>query len=284
MITVTDPYELQKQALAWRAEGQTIGFVPTMGFLHEGHLSLVKEARKKTAKVIVSIFVNPTQFGPNEDLESYPRDEARDAKLLIEAGADILFLPTPGTMYDADAATWVEVPSLATHLCAGSRPTHFRGVCTVVAKLFLLAQPHIAFFGEKDWQQLAILRRMAKDLMFPIDVVGCPIVREKDGLAKSSRNVNLTEDERTQAVHIHKALSLATEMTLAGEQDAEKILSTAKAHIETHIPLGTIDYLEAMDSKKITPIEKIGGKVLFAAAVKFSVVRLIDNQFIEIKG
>lgn len=282
MQTIADPFSTQKQTLDWRQQGLTIGFVPTMGYLHEGHLSLIKAARQKADKVVVSIFVNPTQFGPNEDLDTYPRDEERDTKLLQEAGADLLFMPTPATMYGQDAATWVEVPTLATHLCAASRPTHFRGVCTVVAKLFLLANPHFAFFGEKDWQQLAILRRMTTDLMFPIEIIGCPIVREEDGLAKSSRNVNLTAEERAQAIYIHKALELAEQVAMDGTCDTAEILAAIRDMIEAKVSSGTIDYLEAMDSEKIEPIANIKNRALFAAAVKFSKVRLIDNQIIDL--
>lgn len=282
MLSITDPISFQKQTLLWREQGQTIGFVPTMGYLHEGHLSLIKAAREKTDKVVVSIFVNPTQFAPHEDLASYPRDEEKDLSLVEKLDGDLVFLPSPDSMYDSGSATWVEVPELARYLCAVSRPIHFRGVCTVVSKLFHLANPHYAFFGEKDWQQLAIIRRMTKDLMFPIEIIGCPIVRENDGLAKSSRNVNLTETERVESVHIHKALELASDLVQSGNTNVEVILQKARDYIEQHIPSGEIDYLEAVDPDKITPVSHIEQNVLFAVAVKFSVVRLIDNQCVRL--
>jgi len=282
MIITKEPAAMQAQTLGWRQQGLAIGFVPTMGFLHEGHLSLIEAARKKTDKVVVSIFVNPTQFGPNEDLATYPRDEARDTHLVEKAGVDLLFRPEPLDMYQPDAATWVEVPALAQHLCAMSRSTHFRGVCTVVAKLFHLANPHFAFFGEKDWQQLAIIRQMTNDLMFPIKIIGCPIVREDDGLAKSSRNVKLSPKEREQAVNIHKALLLAEKKVLQGCRDVAEILNAVRRSIEEDIPLGMIDYIEAVDPVRIVPLEKIEKDVLFATAVKFSNARLIDNRHVEI--
>lgn len=278
---VTDPAALQRLTLDWKKQGLCVGFVPTMGYLHEGHQSLLRAAREQADRVVVSVFVNPTQFGPNEDYATYPRDEARDLRVIEEAGADVLFRPDPSSMYDPDAATWVEVPSLAQTLCAVSRPTHFRGVCTVVTKLFHLANPDIAFFGEKDWQQLAILRRMVADLMFPLKIVGCPIVREADGLAKSSRNVHLSPDERAQAVHIHKALAVAKEMVQKGERQVAVILSAVRAVMERDMPLGVVDYLEAVDPARMAAVEVIDRDVLFAAAVKFSKVRLIDNILIQ---
>jgi len=277
------PSALQKQTTVWHRQNLTIGFVPTMGYLHQGHRSLIEAARKKADKVVVSVFVNPTQFGPNEDLDSYPRNQALDESLTREAGVDLLFRPDPAAMYTPDAATWVEVPSLAQQLCALSRPIHFRGVCTIVAKLFHLVQPTFAFFGEKDWQQLAILRRMVADLMFPIELIGCPIVREPDGLALSSRNVNLTPDERAQAIHINKGLSLAAPMIEQGVRDVSVLLAAVQTYLEQHISLGQIDYLEAVDPDKITPVTLMQERALLAIAIKFSKVRLIDNRLVEIR-
>lgn len=272
-----DPKALQQQCLAWREEGLRIGFVPTMGYLHEGHLSLIKTARSQADKLVVSTFVNPTQFGPNEDLEAYPHDEERDRKLTEEAGVDVLFRPTPATMYEADAATWVEVPALAKHLCGAARPIHFRGVCTVVAKLFHIVQPHFACFGEKDWQQLAVLRRMVRDLMFPIELIGCPIIREEDGLAKSSRNAYLTPDERKEAPAIYRALQTGAALAKAGEGSAAKILTHVRHQLEKSLALGTIEYLELVERTTLEPLETVNGNGLLALAVKFPSARLIDN-------
>jgi pantoate--beta-alanine ligase len=280
MQVVTNPRVLQEETIRWRREGLTIGFVPTMGFLHEGHLSLIERARAKADKVVVSIFVNPTQFAPNEDLASYPRDPVRDQALVESAGGDILFMPSDADMYDPHAATWVEVPSFAKNLCGASRPTHFRGVCTVVAKLFNIVQPHYAFFGEKDWQQLALLRRMVCDLMFPVELVGCPIVREDDGLARSSRNVNLLEQERAEAPYLNKGLELAKRLVEQGARDVAKVIEAVEIYYNQHIFLGKIDYLSCVDPDTIENLDHVETRCLFAVAMRFSKVRLIDNRLV----
>jgi pantoate--beta-alanine ligase len=230
---------------------------------------------------VASVFVNPTQFGPGEDLDAYPRDLERDAALAATAGVDVLFAPTPQSMYAPEAATWVEVPELARYLCGASRPTHFRGVCTVVAKLFLLVQPAVAVFGEKDWQQLAILRRMTADLGFPVEIVGGPIVREADGLALSSRNVYLSPEERAQAIHINKGLELAAAMVAAGEADPAVVLARVRGYFASYLPDGTVDYLSCVHPARLYSLERIDGPALFAAAVKFSRARLIDNRLVD---
>ncbi len=282
MEIVSDPDALRKTCRDWLRQGVVTGLVPTMGYLHAGHESLLRLARERAERVVASIFVNPTQFGPGEDLDAYPRDLDRDAALAEKAGVDVLFTPAPEAMYAPGAATWVEVPSLARHLCGASRPTHFRGVCTIVAKLFLLAQPALAVFGEKDWQQLAIIRRMVADLGFPVEIVGAPLVREADGLALSSRNVYLTPAERTEAVHINKGLALAAERIAGGEQDAGRVLAEARVYFEAHLPSGTIDYLECVDPERIEPLSRLAGPALLAAAVKFSRARLIDNRLVDV--
>ena len=282
MDIITEPSALRERARAWSRSGKTVGFVPTMGALHAGHASLLRLARERAAVVVASVFVNPTQIGPGEDLDAYPRDLDRDAALAREAGVDVLFAPEPGTMYAPEAATWVEVPALARHLCGASRPTHFRGVCTVVSKLFLLVRPTVAIFGQKDWQQLAILRRMTADLGFDVEIVGAPIVREADGLALSSRNVRLTPTERAEAVAINQGLALAEELARGGEGDAGRILAAVRAFYTTAMPSGTVDYLECVDPGTIVPAATLTGPVLFAAAVRFSAVRLIDNRCVDV--
>jgi pantoate--beta-alanine ligase len=252
-----------------------------MGYLHAGHASLMGLARARAEKVVASVFVNPTQFGPGEDLAAYPRDLEHDAAVAEEAGVDVLFAPPAEAMYVPEAATWVEVPELSRHLCGASRPIHFRGVCTIVAKLFLLTTPSLAVFGEKDWQQLAVIRRMTADLGFPVQIIGAPIVREADGLARSSRNVNLTPTERAEAVHLNKGLSLAAARAAAGERDAGRILAEVRAYFGTHIPSGTVDYLECVQPEVISPLTRLDGPALFATAVQFSRARLIDNRYVD---
>ncbi|HML53169.1 MAG TPA: pantoate--beta-alanine ligase [Solidesulfovibrio magneticus] len=278
MEIIKEPSALRELARQWTRQGRTVGFVPTMGYLHAGHESLMRLARGRAETVVASVFVNPTQFGPGEDLDAYPRDLDRDAALAEAAGVDVLFAPSPEAMYESAAATWVEVPTLARHLCGASRPTHFRGVCTVVAKLFLLVRPTLAVFGQKDWQQLAILRRMNADLGFGVEIVGGPIVREADGLALSSRNVRLTPQEREQAPGINAGLALAEAMVRDGEADAGRILDAVRAHYAAHVALGEIDYLSCVDPDSLEALETIDRPALFATAVRFSAVRLIDNR------
>ncbi len=282
MDIVHDPAVVRARCRQWQREGVTTGLVPTMGYLHAGHASLLRLAREKAERVVASVFVNPTQFGPGEDLETYPRDLDHDAALAEAAGVDLLFAPAPEAMYAPEAATWVEVPELAKYLCGATRPIHFRGVCTIVSKLFLLTQPTVAVFGQKDWQQLAILRRMVADLGFPVEIVGAPIVREADGLALSSRNVYLTETERAEAVHLNKGLGLAEELVAAGERDSAAILARVRDYFATHIPSGTLDYLSCVHPWRLYDLERIDGQALFAAAMRFSKARLIDNRLTDI--
>ena len=268
--------DVRRAVKAWRKEGLTIGSVPTMGYLHEGHASLVKAAKDSCDRVVVSVFVNPTQFGPNEDLESYPRDFEHDCTLLEELGTDLVFHPDSAELYFPDAATWVEVPALAKNLCAKTRPTHFRGVCTVVSKLFHIAAPDKAFFGQKDAQQLAVIRRMVRDLNFDLEIVGCPIVREADGLAKSSRNTYLNPKERQAALILNRSLKKGEALIEAGETDTGRLLAVIKESIATE-PLAKLDYAEAVDADSMKPVATVEGNVLFAIAVYIGKTRLSDN-------
>lgn len=260
----------------WKQEGNTIGFVPTMGYLHEGHKSLIDVAREENDKVVVSIFVNPTQFGPKEDLAAYPRDFDQDVLLCEKSGVDLIFYPTPEEMYPQGFCSFVDMTGLSEELCGKSRPTHFKGVQTIVAKLFHIIPANRAYFGQKDAQQLAIIKRMVKDLDFDIEIIGCPIIREADGLAKSSRNVYLSREEREQATVLYQALRLGEQAVLDGEQDAWKIKQMIINHIKTK-PLARIDYVEVVEFSGIKPIEKIEGSILVAIAVYFGKTRLIDN-------
>lgn len=258
----------------WKKEGLTVGLVPTMGFLHEGHGSLIKKCREQNDKVVVSVFVNPTQFGPNEDLAAYPRDFERDSALCESLGADLIFHPEPEEMY-TDPCAFVSIEKLSTHLCGQTRPIHFRGVCTVVSKLFHIVTPDRAYFGEKDAQQLAIIRKMVKDLNFDIEIVGCPIVREEDGLAKSSRNTYLSKEERQAALCLSRSVAKGKEIIKTGMQ-AEELLKEMKAVIEAE-PLAKIDYVSAVDALTMEPVETIDRDVLVAMAVYIGKTRLIDN-------
>ena len=269
--------EVRAAVREWKSQGLTVGLVPTMGFLHEGHLSLVREARRQCDKVAVSVFVNPTQFGPNEDLEAYPRDFGRDCALLEAEGCDLVFHPEPSEMYPEGFATYVEIQSeMPKQLCGKTRPIHFRGVCTVVNKLFNIVTPDKAFFGQKDAQQLAIIRRMVRDLSMGIEIVGCPIVREPDGLAMSSRNTYLSAEERQAALVLSQAVFLGQEMTAAGETDADQIVAAMTEKIEA-CPLAKIDYVSAVDGVTMMPVHTVEKDVLFAMAVYIGKTRLIDN-------
>ncbi len=272
--------EVRNSVKEWKKQGLSIGLVPTMGYLHEGHKSLIERAHKENDVVVVSDFVNPVQFGPNEDLATYPRDLERDAKLCEEAGAALLFNPEPDEMYFEDFHTYVNMESLSDELCGKTRPTHFRGVCTVVSKLFNIVTPDRAYFGQKDAQQLAIIRRMVRDLNFDIEIVGCPIIREKDGLAKSSRNTYLNEEERKAALILSKAVKLGMELAENGEKSADKIVSEMKKLIETE-PLAKIDYVKAVDANSIEIISEMKPPVLVAMAVYIGKTRLIDNFIYE---
>ena len=266
--------ETRKQIKQWKKEGKTIGLVPTMGFLHEGHASLIRKCREQNDIVVVSDFVNPTQFSPNEDLEAYPRDFERDSKLCESLGADLIFAPSPEDMYH-DPHAFVSIDTLSETLCGKTRPIHFKGVCTVVTKLFHIVAPDRAYFGEKDAQQLAIIRKMVKDLNFDIEIVGCPIVREEDGLAKSSRNTYLNDKERQAALCLSRAVKTGKEVIYTGA-DPKEVLNPMKAIIEAE-PLARIDYVMMVDALTMQPIEKADRDVLVAMAVYIGKTRLIDN-------
>ena len=280
MLVATTIEEVKANVRQWKKEGLTIGLVPTMGYLHEGHASLISKARGECDKVIVSDFVNPIQFGPKEDLATYPRDFDADCKLCEGLGADLIFHPEPSEMYCPDFHSYVGVDTLSAGLCGKSRPIHFNGVCTVVSKLFNITEADKAYFGQKDAQQLAIVKRMVRDLNFNIEIVGCPIIREEDGLAKSSRNTYMSPMERKAAVVLHKALSRAEEEVRQGEKDANKIRRIISDIIEEE-PLAKIDYVEVVDWNELQPIERIDGPVLVAIAVFIGKVRLIDNFIVE---
>ncbi len=267
---------VRQQVKEWRREGLTVGLVPTMGYLHEGHKSLIDKAVEQNDRVVVSVFVNPTQFGPGEDLESYPRDFERDAGICESAGAHLIFHPEPEEMYFQDFCTFVDMEDLTKGLCGKTRPTHFRGVCTVVSKLFHIAAPDRAYFGQKDAQQLAVIRRMARDLNFDVEIVGCPIVREADGLAKSSRNTYLNEEERKAAVALHKGLDAGEKLIGAGETKAAEIVRVIRETISEE-PLAKIDYVELVEWDTLKPVDDICGEVLAAVAVYIGKTRLIDN-------
>mgnify|MGYP004518448197 FL=1 len=261
----------------WKSQGMSVALVPTMGYLHEGHKSLMERARKENDKVVVSVFVNPMQFGPNEDLEAYPRDLEHDSKICEAAGVDLIFHPEVSEMYGPDFHSFVDMSVLPEQLCGKSRPVHFRGVQTVVSKLFHIVPANRAYFGQKDAQQLAIIRRMVIDLDFDIEIIGCPIVREADGLAKSSRNTYLSEEERAQAVILNQSLEEAMKAIESGEKDAAKVKQIITDKLNT-CPLAKIDYVEVVSFDNIQPIEKIEGAVLIAIAVYIGSTRLIDNR------
>ena len=271
--------ETRNQVKEWKAAGLSVALVPTMGYLHEGHRSLIDRARKENDKVVVSIFVNPMQFGPNEDLDAYPRDLERDAKICEDGGVDLIFHPEVEEMYGPDFCGYVDMHTLPEKLCGASRPVHFRGVQTVVTKLFHIIPAHKAYFGQKDAQQLAIIRRMVIDLDFDIEIIGCPIIREDDGLAKSSRNTYLSEEERRQAVILNQSLDAAMKAIEAGETDAAKVKQIITDTLHT-CPLAKIDYVEVTSFDTIQPIEKVEGAVLIAIAVFIGTTRLIDNRII----
>ncbi|MEE0859024.1 MAG: pantoate--beta-alanine ligase [Acutalibacteraceae bacterium] len=272
--------EVREIVKAWRKEGLTVGLVPTMGYLHEGHASLIERASKENDRVVVSDFVNPIQFGPKEDLASYPRDIERDAKVCENAGADLIFHPTPADMYAPDFSTFVDITGPSDELCGKSRPIHFRGVCTVVSKLFLITAPDRAYFGQKDAQQLAVIKRMVRDLNFDIEVVGCPIIREFDGLAKSSRNTYLNEEERKAAVILHKGLEEGKKLVLNGETNVKTVVDKITEVISSE-PLAKIEYVEVVSFPDVQLIDIIDRDILTAVAVYIGKTRLIDNFIIE---
>ena len=272
---------MQLAAAGARGMGRRIGFVPTMGALHEGHLSLVRASKQRADLTVVSIFVNPAQFGPGEDYRSYPRDRAADSALLIREGVDILFAPDAEEIYPPDFQTSVTVERLSEPLCGRFRPGHFRGVATVVLKLFNIVSPEVAFFGRKDAQQSVIIQRLVRDLNLPIEVVVCPIVREPDGLAMSSRNAYLSAEERSAALLLHRSLERAREMLLGGERRAGVIVGEVRRLVEAE-PRARIDYIEAVDAATLSPLALISGCALLALAVRLGAARLIDNLLIEL--
>ena len=284
MIVATTIDQVRSQVRAWKSEGLTVGLVPTMGYLHEGHASLVDAAVAACDRVVASDFVNPTQFGPGEDLESYPRDFDHDCALLEEHGCSMVFHPSVDEMYPDGGGktdTYVEILNeMPKQLCGKTRPIHFRGVCTVVSKLFNITTPDKAFFGQKDAQQLAVIRKMVRDMSYGIEIVGCPIVREEDGLAKSSRNTYLSDEERKAALVLSKAVFLGQAMVQDGEKDAAKVVAAMTDLIEAE-PLARIDYVEAVNSLTMAPVTTVEPPVLFAMAVYIGTTRLIDNFVVE---
>ena len=268
--------EIKEQIAKWRREGLTVGLVPTMGYLHEGHASLIAASVRDNDRTVVSVFVNPIQFAPNEDLASYPRDINHDSALCEEYGADIIFNPEPSEMYPQGFSTFVDMDVLTKELCGITRPMHFRGVCTVVSKLFNIVTPDRAYFGEKDAQQLAVIRHMVRDLNMNLEIIGCPIVREEDGLAKSSRNTYLSTEEHKAALVLSKAIFRGKKMAEDGERDAEKITSAMKELISSE-PLAKIDYVKIVDSETMQQVGKIEKPILCAIAVYIGKTRLIDN-------
>ena len=284
MILCKTVEELRSEIASAKAAGKTIGLVPTMGALHEGHASLVKAANQENDVVVVSVFVNPTQFGPTEDLDSYPRTLDADCKLAEAQGADIVFAPSPKEMYPSEDMTWVEVTGDVTKvLCGRSRPIHFRGVTTVVSKLFNLAQPDRAYFGQKDAQQVQVLKRMVKDLFFNLQLRIMPIVREADGLAKSSRNTYLSAEERQAGLILSRSLKHAQELFAAGERDPQKLAAATTAMIKTE-PMADIDYVEIYQMPDLNECQSpMQGENLLALAVRFGTTRLIDNTILEVK-
>ncbi|AGB40153.1 pantoate--beta-alanine ligase [Halobacteroides halobius DSM 5150] len=261
--------------------GEKIGFVPTMGYLHQGHLSLMKEARQDNDIVIASIFVNPTQFGPDEDYDEYPRDLDRDAELAAEVGVDAVFAPEADEIYDSGAATTIQVEGLTDKLCGACRPGHFTGVCIIVSKLFNIIAPDHAYFGQKDAQQVLVIKRMVKDLNFDLEIVIVPIVREEDGLAISSRNKYLNQEERTAATVLYNSLELARELIEQGENKA-KVVENKMVEMIKEEPLAKIDYVEVVKQETLESVTKIKDKILIALAVYIGGTRLIDNVMLEV--
>ncbi len=279
MKIISSPEEMQKQARLLIQSGEDISFVPTMGYLHAGHVSLMKIAREYADTVVVSIFVNPSQFGPNEDLAAYPRDFERDEKLCREAGVDFLFYPNSENMYLDDHSLWLSEEALSTVLCGASRHGHFRGVCTIVAKLLNIVQPDFMVLGEKDAQQLRVLRRMVRDLNFHVEIIAAPTVREADGVAMSSRNKYLTPAERKEAVCLFQSLEKAKALFAGSERGAEKIKAAVRTVIKA--TSGKVDYIEIVDDETLQPVQTLEKPALLALAVKFSGARLIDNTVLR---
>jgi pantoate--beta-alanine ligase len=279
MLIVKKIDELRKTVKKWKQDGLTVGLVPTMGYLHEGHKSLIERAVKENDRVVVSDFVNPTQFAPNEDFESYPRDLNADAALCEDAGASLIFNPEPEEMYD-DALTFVDMNKITKVLCGKTRPIHFSGVCTVVSKLFNIVTPDRAYFGQKDAQQLCVIKKMVKDLNFDIEIVGCPIIRESDGLAKSSRNTYLSAEERKAALCLSRSLEIGKTMIKNGEKDTSAVLDAIKNEIANE-QLAKLDYAEIVDFNNLESISEVKKPLLCALAVYIGKTRLIDNFIME---
>ncbi|MDD5559464.1 pantoate--beta-alanine ligase [Candidatus Methylomirabilis sp.] len=281
MRVIDEPPSVQRQCTSLRREGKTIGLVPTMGAFHEGHLSLMRSARAENDVVVVTIFVNPIQFGRGEDFDSYPRDLQGDLAQAERTGVDLVFTPSAEAIYPKGFQTYVDVIELTEGLCGASRPGHFRGVTTIVTKLFNLIRPHRAYFGQKDYQQSAVVRRLVDDLNLDLDIVLLPTVREADGLAMSSRNVRLTPPQRRAACVLHASLRLAEERVSVGERSAKAILDEIRAMIEAE-PLARLDYVALCDPETLKPLDRIEGPTLLALAVRFGGTRLIDNSLIRL--
>lgn len=280
MLLIRTVEEMKGIARTWHAEGKSIALVPSMGSLHAGHESLMEAARRTCDKVVVSVFVNPIQFGPDEDYDSYPRDIERDARICESKGVDAVFHPAVEEMYPEGYSTYVEVEGLTERLCGAVRPGHFRGVCTVVTKLFNIIDPDRAFFGQKDAQQLAVIKRMVADLNMDVRIIGCPIVREEDGLAKSSRNSYLSREEREAALILSRSLAAARESIEQGERDVSVLESLIRTTLEAE-PLASVDYIEIVDGLALQPIARLGESALIALAVYIGSTRLIDNLVFE---
>lgn len=280
LLNLQTTAELRQTVQTWKRDGLSIGLAPTMGYLHEGHLTLVRAAKQNNDRVIATIFVNPVQFVEGEDFERYPRDEARDLAMLQREGADAVFVPQPGDIYPAGFSTYVEPPAPSKGWCGAARPGHFRGVCTVVSILFNLTQPDRAYFGRKDAQQMAVIRRMTADFAFPIEIIGLPTVREPDGLALSSRNAYLNDDQRKQALALTQTLQRGVERFRAGEQNAQRILDEAKKTINA-IEGVRLDYLGAVDENTFEAVSTIQKGNLYIGAVYVGPTRLIDNRAFE---
>lgn len=280
MKIVNTIQDVREHVRAWRTEGLTVGFVPTMGYLHEGHQSLIYKAAKENDRVVVSIFVNPLQFGPKEDLESYPRDLQKDSAVCAAAGADLIFHPDQEEMYGTDFCSFVDMNGLTGTLCGKSRPDHFRGVCTVVTKLFNIVKPDRAYFGQKDAQQVAVVKRMVRDLNMDIEIIACETVREADGLAKSSRNVYLGKEERRASTILREALQIAEKKIAAGIRTPLEIQKTIRERIDSEASV-KLDYAEIVDLNTLEPINRIEAPVLVAAAIYVGKTRLIDNFIVS---
>jgi pantoate--beta-alanine ligase len=281
MEIVSDPGDMQAVSLAWRKLGQQIALVPTMGYFHDGHLSLMRYGRQHGDRLVVSLFVNPTQFGPSEDLDRYPRDLKKDTELAREVGVDVLYMPAAADMYPPGYQTYVTVEDLSQPMCGATRPGHFRGVATVVLKLFHQVLPHLAVFGEKDYQQLAVIKRLVADLNVPVEVVGRPIVREADGLAMSSRNSYLNPEERRSALGLFQALIKARELAASGEKNADNILSEVKQKIAAS-PHTRLDYAVLVDPTTLQKVDTLHGPARLAVAAWVGTTRLIDNMLLEV--